>query len=194
MFERLSKLVITLSMTFLLTACITVPESDFLYSIKDKVAQAKDRVVAVKENIKNRIQKKETNKNSYNLKPTITRKKNISKNENKRAVYCSINGGQANFSNSWLPIKQSSFQIIEGSEQNIQIYAKNKASTNMSIHVRFGEGEQKMVFCPDITDKSNSQRILCYSMYALDDDYDLGVKRNFDIPKAVRGSSIKCHH
>ena len=128
--------------------------------------------------------------NTYNEKPKIIRKSK--KMSGGKIVDCTIQEGQANFTVGWLPIVATEFKIRRGNTQNISLSSK-RATDNVSINVKFSEGGQKMVFCP-VFDAKHKTRLSCYSMYALDEDYNLGFKRTFDVPNAVRGSVIKCKH
>ncbi len=109
------------------------------------------------------------------------------------SVHCSITGGQAKFAKGWFPIGDTAFDIYRGDVLFIPLQKKAQKETS-SIQAYFDKDGQKMVFCPKISEQQAGKKVSCTSLYALDDDYTLGIKRTFDVPKMVRGSTMLCKH
>ena len=59
------------------------------------------------------------------------------------------------------------------------------------LYIRYEQSGQKLVLCP-IENVQDGQKILCTSIYAIEEDFDMGVKRTLDISKIVRGGNIEC--
>ncbi|TVQ84330.1 MAG: hypothetical protein EA357_03235 [Micavibrio sp.] len=106
-------------------------------------------------------------------------------------ISCTVSEGQARFSSGWFPLKNTDFEIRPGTEKTFAVQGRNRRETN-SIFVRFDRGGQRLVFCPRAQDFQKADRIACYSIYALEDDFKPGIKRTFDVPDAVRGSALSC--
>lgn len=105
-------------------------------------------------------------------------------------VHCAVFDGQAQFPAGWFPLQKTEFKIRRGEIDSFTL--RSKKNESRAIYVRFDPDGQKMVFCPETEEAGKSTRIPCYSIYALEDDFDAGIKRNFDVPKAVRGSEMTC--
>ena len=106
------------------------------------------------------------------------------------AVACTVFDGQAQFPSGWFPLQKAEFKIRRGEINNFTL--RSKKNESRAIYVRFDPDGQKMVFCPETEEAGRGTRIPCYSIYALEDDFDAGIKRTFDVPKAVRGSEMTC--
>jgi len=105
-------------------------------------------------------------------------------------INCTVFEGQAQFPSGWFPLHTAEFKIRRGETNSFTLQSKKKETRE--IHLRFDDAGQKMVFCPEMEDAGKTGKIACYSIYALEDDFDAGIKRTFDVPKAVRGSEITC--
>lgn len=106
------------------------------------------------------------------------------------AVSCAVFDGQAQFPSGWFPLQKAEFKIRRGETDSFTL--RSKKNESRAIYVRFDPDGQKMVFCPETEEAGKGTRIPCYSIYALEDDFDAGIKRTFDVPKAVRGSEMTC--
>lgn len=105
-------------------------------------------------------------------------------------VACAVFDGQAQFPSGWFPLQKAEFKIRRGETGSFTL--RSKKNESRAIYVRFDPDGQKMVFCPETEEAGKGTRIPCYSIYALEDDFDAGIKRTFDVPKAVRGSEMTC--
>lgn len=108
-------------------------------------------------------------------------------------LHCQIREGTANFSGEWYDFKNTAFGIRQQQHQKVTIHRKwGDETTPITTH--FEDGGQKLVLCAlkPVIDKAD--KILCASLYALEDDFIHGVKRTLDIPEAVRGGVIDCKY
>jgi hypothetical protein len=105
-------------------------------------------------------------------------------------IQCTVFDGQAKFPSGWFPLQNTDFKIRRGDSNSFTLHSKKNEMRE--IYVRFDDAGQKMVFCPETEDAGRNGKIACYSIYALEDDFDAGIKRTFDVPKAVRGSEMTC--
>jgi hypothetical protein len=111
-------------------------------------------------------------------------------NDGLRRLYCRVGNGSARFGTHWYDYDSDDFRLMQGARVNVTLTAKKNAET-MSFLGFFDDAGQKMVFCPVVAGPPD-KRIPCASLYALDDDLALGIKRTFDLPNAVRGANITC--
>lgn len=106
-------------------------------------------------------------------------------------LYCRAGKGTARFGqNDWFDFSDAAFRLHSGERVNVSFY-RVRSMQKMTIQALFDKGGQKMIFCP-VPDAPHDQRILCASMYTLEDDLQTGFKRTLDIPNAVRGGAITC--
>jgi len=105
-------------------------------------------------------------------------------------INCAIFEGQAQFPSGWFPLQNTDFKIRRGETNSFVLHSKKNETRE--IYVRLDDTGQKMVFCPETGDAGKNGKVACYSIYALEDDFDAGIKRTFDVPKAVRGSEMTC--
>jgi hypothetical protein len=105
-------------------------------------------------------------------------------------VFCKVGNGSAKFDKAYLDFIETGFSIGESDRRNVTLHPK-KGSGGMKFQAIFDRGGQKLVFCP-FKNAPVDQEISCASLYALDDDLQMGLKRTFDIPDAVMGASITC--
>lgn len=106
------------------------------------------------------------------------------------ALYCRVIRGAARFGESWRDFMPVEFQVPRDGRVNVPLVPVRGEGT-VTFQAWFdGEG-QKILFCP-VVEGPPEQKISCASLYALDDDLEAGIKRTFDIPRAVEGGSITC--
>jgi hypothetical protein len=107
-----------------------------------------------------------------------------------KSLFCRVGRGSAHFGKAWLEFADAGFRLTPQSRVNVALRAK-KGGGEMSFQALFDLEGQRIVFCP-IVDGPPDERVSCASIYALEDDLMAGIKRTFDIPDAVAGSSITC--
>lgn len=106
------------------------------------------------------------------------------------ALTCVIKNGSANFDEKWYDFKPKTIHIYKGQDIEVSLERKWGPET-MPIYVRYEKSGQRLVVCP-AGDIGSNQKILCSSIYALEDDFDMGIKRTLDVSKTVRGGNIEC--
>lgn len=112
--------------------------------------------------------------------------------EPKRQLLCKVDSGNAKYEQGWYDFKTTEFAITKGEKLRIEIPRK-RGDGVASFLGRFDEGGQKLVFCPYL-DVPEGQKIPCASFYTLEEDLELGIRRTFDVPKAVRGGYLFCKY
>jgi hypothetical protein len=110
--------------------------------------------------------------------------------ENANRVHCAVAKGAARFGKGWYEFDEARFVLRDAERVNIALKRRKSGDGMLFQGVLDNEG-QKMVFCP-VRDGPPDQRIICASLYVLPDDLDMGIKRTFDIPDAMRGGAITC--
>lgn len=110
--------------------------------------------------------------------------------KNTPPVICKIGKGVAHFSKTWKEFSDTEISIPANSRNNVVLSAR-KGSDRLPLQGFFDADGQKMIFCP-VIDAPPETRIDCTSVYALGDDLDMGIKRTFDVPDAIRGGAITC--
>lgn len=105
-------------------------------------------------------------------------------------VHCAVGTGSARFAKGWYEFDDSRFVLTDHTRVNI-VLKRKKSKDTMSFQGVLDNAGQKMVFCP-VRDGPPGKRITCASLYVLEDDLNLGIRRTFDIPDAARGSHISC--
>lgn len=105
-------------------------------------------------------------------------------------VICRIGKGVAHFGKTWKEFSDAEMSIPANNRSNVVLSAR-KGSDRLSLQGFFDADGQKMIFCP-VIDAPPETRIDCTSVYALGDDLDMGIKRTFDVPDAIRGGAITC--
>ncbi len=106
------------------------------------------------------------------------------------SLFCRVGRGQAHFVKSWFEFNDTDFRLTPQSRVNVPLEAK-KGGGETAFQALFDLEGQRIVFCP-VVEGAPDERISCASIYALDDDLQAGIKRTFDIPDSVAGSSITC--
>lgn len=107
-----------------------------------------------------------------------------------RTLTCVTGKGQAMFGRNWKPFSQVSFTLAEGARTNLSL-SSSSGGDRSNLQGIFDRDGQKIIFCP-IVGGPATQQISCASLYALDDDLDMGIRRTFDVPAAVMGAEISC--
>lgn len=105
-------------------------------------------------------------------------------------VHCAVGTGSARFARGWYEFADSRFVLTDHTRVNI-VLKRKKSGDTMSFQGVLDNAGQKMVFCP-VREGPPGKRITCASLYVLEDDLNLGIRRTFDIPDAARGSHITC--
>jgi len=106
------------------------------------------------------------------------------------SLHCRAGRGSARFGKKWLEYDETEFRLTPQSRVNVPLGAKSGGGEAM-FQAMFDLEGQRIVFCPLVGGRPD-ERVSCASIYALEDDLRMGIKRTFDIPDAVRGSSITC--
>lgn len=104
---------------------------------------------------------------------------------------CLAHGGSANFGQDWYDFSPVSFDIRRYQRQNVTI-PRRWGRDEMQIEVHFADNGQKLTFCA--AEEPEEGDILCASLYALENDFALGIKRTLDVPDAIRGGTIECKY
>ncbi|HEX2752615.1 MAG TPA: hypothetical protein VHP34_05830 [Alphaproteobacteria bacterium] len=105
-------------------------------------------------------------------------------------VHCIVGTGSARFAKGWYEFEDTRFVLTDHTRVNI-VLKRKKGKDTMSFQGVLDNPGQKMVFCP-VREGPPDKRITCASLYVLEDDLNLGIRRTFDIPDAARGSHISC--
>lgn len=107
-----------------------------------------------------------------------------------KPLYCRVDKGAALFGRSYVDFSQKDFTLVAQDRVNVQLSPK-KGGGSFAFQGYFDREGQRLVFCP-LVHAAPNERIACTSLYALDDDLEMGIKRTFDIPDALRGGQITC--
>lgn len=105
-------------------------------------------------------------------------------------LHCKAGRGVARFGKKWLSYPETGFALSAQERSNVTL-APRKGKGSLTLRAFFDKEGQKLLFCP-VVDGPPQTRVSCASIYALDDDLQMGIKRTFDIPDALRGGSISC--
>lgn len=105
-------------------------------------------------------------------------------------LYCIVGHGAAKFEKGWLDFEDTTFTLRDGDRVNVTLKSK-RGSNSAAFQGVFDKQGQKMLFCP-VRRGAPDDRILCGSLYALEDDLQFGIKRTFDVPDAITGATISC--
>ena len=104
-------------------------------------------------------------------------------------LHCQMGQGTARFSKGFTEFSTVSFDLLESQRNAVDL--TSKTGDRLSLQGIFDRAGQKLIFCP-MRNGTPDQQISCNSLYALDDDLAMGIRRTFDIPDAVTGSVIVC--
>lgn len=107
-----------------------------------------------------------------------------------QTIYCMAGKGQARFDAGWRPMRTVSFTLAANARTNMTLSPASGGGT-AGLQGIFDHEGQKLVFCPLVTGPAGKQ-ISCASLYALDDDLGMGIRRTFDVPNAIAGAEISC--
>ncbi|MDP2205080.1 MAG: hypothetical protein Q8K65_02115 [Alphaproteobacteria bacterium] len=106
------------------------------------------------------------------------------------AVNCVVGHGAARFTRGWYDFEETRFTLRDEQRVNVAL-RRSRSGDSMMFQGVLDNAGQKILFCP-VRSGPPDQRIICASLYMLEDDLQAGVKRTFDIPDAVRGGTISC--
>lgn len=106
-----------------------------------------------------------------------------------QVLTCQIGKGQAMFGKYARPFGTVTFTLAENARTNITLRSSRGDATG--LQGIFDHAGQKLVFCPIVAGPAG-QQIACASYYALDDDFAMGIRRTFDVPKAIIGAELSC--
>lgn len=106
------------------------------------------------------------------------------------ALYCQAGKGAALFGKTWVDFKAVNFTLQTVDRTTVAL-TPVKGSGSFGFQGFFDLDGQKLIFCPVVAGDPD-ERISCASIYALDDDLQMGIKRTFDIPDTLRGGQISC--
>lgn len=108
-----------------------------------------------------------------------------------RPVYCVAGKGMALIDKRWMDFKQTGFELpADGHPVSVRLDARRKAAMTQ-MRAFYDAPGQKMVFCPLIEAPAGTV-IDCASLYALEEDLGMSIKRTFDVPDVVQGGQISC--
>jgi hypothetical protein len=108
-----------------------------------------------------------------------------------RPLYCAVANGTAHIGKAWLGFARADFTLSRDLPVNVTLYPRKAGGEGLTFQGIFEPEGQKMVFCP-VVHAAPGTRISCFSLYALDEDLQAGIKRTFDIPNAVQGAFVTC--
>ncbi len=106
-------------------------------------------------------------------------------------IICKAAKGSAKFSSGWRDFAETQFELRDAERVRISVSARKSAETVAMIGFYDHDG-QSILFCPVDAEAGPDGKIACSSLYALEEDLAMGIKRTFDVPKAVIGGSITC--
>jgi len=105
-------------------------------------------------------------------------------------VSCMVGHGAAHFANGWQDFSDAGFTLRDGQRVSLTLRAK-RGGQSAPFQGIYDKAGQKLLFCP-VRSGAPDERILCGSIYALEDDLQFGIKRTFDVPDAIMGATISC--
>jgi hypothetical protein len=111
---------------------------------------------------------------------------------NAAPLYCAAGLGTAHFQGGWADFAETSFILSPGQRMPIVLRAASGRETT-SLMGYFDHDGQKILFCPQVNTPAGG-RIACASLYALDDDLSMGIRRTFDVPDMVMSGQITCSY
>lgn len=110
-----------------------------------------------------------------------------------KPLHCRATEGAARFDGDWHEFAEYKFDIRPGQRMLVELPHGEQAERKTSVRLRFEPSGQKLVFCPVLGDAAApDEPVSCASIYALEDDFYMGVKRTLDVPDAVRGGILYC--
>lgn len=107
---------------------------------------------------------------------------------------CRISEGEALFTGRWHEYKPLTLEIHKNRQAYFDL-TRPRRHDRAPLLARYDESGQKIVFCPMNTPMNTSARngdVTCTSLYALEDDFIIGIRRTFDIENLLRGATIEC--
>ncbi len=110
-----------------------------------------------------------------------------------KPLHCRATEGAARYDGDWHDFAEYKFDIRPGQHMLVELSHGEQAGQKTPVRLRFEPSGQKLVFCPVPGDDADpDEPVSCASIYALEDDFYMGVKRTLDIPDAVRGGILFC--
>lgn len=111
-------------------------------------------------------------------------------NPNALPLYCKAGQGTARFKSGWANFSEASFILGEGQRMPVVLRESSGRGT-AALMGYFDRAGQKILFCPQVS-ASSGGKIACASLYALDEDLNMGIRRTFDVPDMVVSGQITC--
>lgn len=109
-----------------------------------------------------------------------------------RPVLCRVQKGFAQFDSGLKEFSPADFAVWPKGRTNVTLNASGFFSAGaFTFQGYFDDAGQKLIFCPFVQGPLD-KKIACSSIYALEDDFEEGIKRTFDIPKMIQGGQITC--
>lgn len=105
-------------------------------------------------------------------------------------LYCRVMNGGARFENGWKNFKPRDFTLPVQTRLHVAL-SPVRGAGEMLLQAYYDEAGQKMIFCP-VVEGPPGKKVACASLYVLQDDLEMGVKRTLDVPRAVQGANISC--
>lgn len=109
-----------------------------------------------------------------------------------RPVLCRVQKGAAQFETGLKEFSPADFAVWPKGRTNVTLTASGFfAQGKFTFQAYFDDEGQKLIFCPLVAGPLD-RKIACSSIYALEDDFNEGIKRTFDIPQTVFGGQMTC--
>lgn len=106
------------------------------------------------------------------------------------ALECRIAEGTIHIDRDWYNYMPSQIALYKNQTDNITLKRK-WGEGQIEIQMRHDQDGQRLVLCPMHLLMTQDQ-VLCTSIYALENDFNTGIKRTLDITDALRGGTIEC--
>ena len=106
----------------------------------------------------------------------------------KRTLKCEINEGVILIGEEWYEYKPASFSVDLGQQQTVNL-KRGFASKGVTMVARYDTNGQKLVICPV---RNPGVTIQCEGIFALEDDFAIGIKRTLDVAPMLQGGRIAC--
>ena len=105
-------------------------------------------------------------------------------------LFCRAGKGLAFIQDDWSSFSDANFILPPQQRVNVTLRSTRGAGA-ADFQGYFDVDGQKIVFCP-VVDGPPGQQVSCSSLYALDEDLKMGIRRTFDIPDFLRAGEITC--
>ena len=103
-------------------------------------------------------------------------------------VTCRLEDGEARFSKGFS--RYDRVEVTVPALGAVRIPLKGRAG-RAQLQAEVDATGQQIVFCPVVSAPASAKRV-CASVYALPDDFKMGLKRNFSIEGSLHGAVLKC--